>query len=166
MNIFELLSFDIVEFVTSVEGILIIVGILFLIIGIVLLCMGKGKKKEAVSETTDINTSVAIENIPKTPVVNDSPVITQETPKVEIPVVSEPELVQSAPTVLNNRICSPVSFLLNSSSIRTISDNFAIESYSSIEESSVSDFNVPDSSSSMSSNNAIFSFSVIIDKCF
>ena len=102
MNIFELLSFDIVEFVTSVEGILIIVGILFLIIGIVLLCMGKGKKKEAVSETTDINTSVAIENIPKTPVVNDSPVITQETPKVEIPVVSEPELVQSAPTVLNN----------------------------------------------------------------
>ncbi len=53
MSIFELLSFDIVEFATSIEGILIMVGILFLIIGIVLLCMGKSKNKRKEDKIVD-----------------------------------------------------------------------------------------------------------------
>ena len=101
MNIFELLSFDIVEFVTSIEGILIIVGILFLIIGIILLCMGKGKKKETLPAQPEVNSSLTPENIVPTPAVSNSSVVTQEVPKVETPVVNEPQLVQT-PTVLNN----------------------------------------------------------------
>ncbi len=103
MNIFELLSFDIVEFVTSIEGILIIVGILFLIIGIVLLCMGKEKKKDDASATTETNSSIVKEeNIATAPIVNNTPSVTPEMPKVETPIVNEPQLVQNAPSMVNN----------------------------------------------------------------
>jgi hypothetical protein len=55
MNIYEMLSFDFMEFATSTAGILIILGSLFLIIGIILL-VKEGKKSPAEkgsSETAD-----------------------------------------------------------------------------------------------------------------
>ena len=46
MNVFEMLSFDFKEFVTSPAGILIIVGIVFLLVGIVIF-LKEGKKTKA-----------------------------------------------------------------------------------------------------------------------
>ena len=53
MNIFEFLSFDFQEFVTSPPGILIILGILFLVVGLVMLMKEKKKNTEAVENTTE-----------------------------------------------------------------------------------------------------------------
>lgn len=116
MNIFELLSFDIVEFATSIEGILIIVGILFLIIGIVLLCMGKGKSKDektdsvvsedkvveipaqvAPTQVTPVETPVQVAPVQSMPVEAPAqPVAPIETPKVETPVENLQQPVQNA----------------------------------------------------------------------
>ena len=49
MNVFEMLSFDFQEFVTSPAGILIIVGIVFLLVGIVIF-LKEGKKTKAPAE--------------------------------------------------------------------------------------------------------------------
>lgn len=98
MSIFELLSFDIVEFATSIEGILIIVGILFLIIGIVLLCLGKGKAKKA----NDTVASVS-ENAPA-PVLEQAAPLPQEAATVTpvetvAPVTAAPTMAPVAPVM-------------------------------------------------------------------
>ena len=106
MNVFELLSFDIVEFITSTEGILIIVGILLLIIGIVLLCMGKGKDKDlsvdaapvAQDPVPNIDTNMAVNGDmngfinanpqPVTPEVNPQPVVNDVPPVVYFQIIT------------------------------------------------------------------------------
>lgn len=123
MNVFELLSFDIVEFITSTEGILIIVGILLLIIGIVLLCMGKGKDKDlsvdaapvAQEPVPNIDTNVAVNGDmngfintnpqPVTPEVNPQPVVNDVPPVGPInfsesaaPAVETPSILNAIPT--------------------------------------------------------------------
>ena len=96
MDIFELLSFDFAEFVTSPEGILIIVGILLLIVGIVMLFMGKGKNKETATSVAPVEPSV-----PEPTVVENTPVIPVVTPAVEptVPTPVEPVVI---PTVTEN----------------------------------------------------------------
>ena len=52
MNIFEMLKFDIGEFISSPAGLMMILGIVFLVVGIVLLCMGRGKNGTEEKEST------------------------------------------------------------------------------------------------------------------
>lgn len=101
MNIFELLSFDIMEFVTSVQGIFIIVGIIFLIIGIVLLCMEKGKKNNvdnsAVTET--VATPEVAPVVAPTPAVQETPVVTASVEN-QVPIQSAVSNVQEATPIV------------------------------------------------------------------
>lgn len=79
-NVFNVLSFDFMEFATSPEGILMIIGCIFLIIGIVMLLMGKGKKEKVEEfskvESTTVDKpavqSVATPDAPVQSVVNDN----------------------------------------------------------------------------------------------
>lgn len=99
MNIFELLSFDIVEFATSTGGILVIVGILFLIVGIVVLFMGKGKNKE--------NTVNLVE-----------PSIEEPAP---VAVAPEPTVIASN-EVLENNVVEPVVEPINFNQVETLDE--------------------------------------------
>ena len=86
MNIFEMLSFDFQEFVTSPAGILIILGILCLLVGIVMF-LKEGKKK-----TKDVE-EVKQEPTPQTPVqeteVKQEPVVENKEEKPAIEPVQE-----------------------------------------------------------------------------
>lgn len=106
MNIFELLSFDIVEFATSIEGILIIVGILFLIVGIILLCMGKGKKKEKgnMDETKATPENAQTVTPPSEPVLQTT--VEEAVPKVETPIENKQPTIESP--VTNSQQATPI----------------------------------------------------------
>ena len=57
MNIFEVLSFDIGEFVTSIPGMLIIAGIVLLVIALIILSGGKKKGTEAETATAEVSSA-------------------------------------------------------------------------------------------------------------
>ena len=89
MNVFEMLSFDFQEFVTSPAGILIIVGIVFLLVGIVIfLKEGKKAAKQVEEVKEDIKPveaqpaaqeASAPESTPVEPVQEVAPVIVKAT---------------------------------------------------------------------------------------
>ena len=85
MNVFEMLSFDFMEFVTSPEGIFIIVGILLLIVGVVMLAMEKGKNKDG---NVSVPTQEANNTPPVIPTATEAPVVPTAGPVV-IPTVTE-----------------------------------------------------------------------------
>ena len=89
MNVFEMLSFDFKEFVTSPAGILIIVGIIFLLVGIVIF-LKEGKKtakpvEEVKEETAPVETPATEEVKPEAVAPAVEPVV--EAVKEEAPVV-------------------------------------------------------------------------------
>ncbi len=91
MNIFELLSFNFMEFVNSPAGILIIVGILLLIVGIVMFLMDGNGKKETEGKapvTEEVKEEVKPEET-VAPVENTEPVV--EAVAEEAPIVVETE---------------------------------------------------------------------------
>ena len=96
MEIFEMLSFDIGEFVTSPAGIIMMVGIVLLIVGIVLMFMGKGKG--------DASEKAAVENVAETSETKEMPIPVAnptEEPKVEeTPVVNAAPVVEATPVVV------------------------------------------------------------------
>ena len=97
MEIFEMLSFDIGEFVTSPAGIIMIVGIVLLIIGIVLMFMGKGK--------TDASQPATDEKVAEPSETKEIPVVAStEAPKAEdAPVVNATSVVETtAPVVVES----------------------------------------------------------------
>ena len=98
MNIFELLSFDFGEFVTSTPGILIIIGIVLLVVGIVLFFMEgkKNKNSEIVEEKKD--TPIVTPEVSSQSLDTPAPVVeTPVAPAVETPALSatEPLVVPS-----------------------------------------------------------------------
>ena len=112
-NVFNVLSFDFMEFATSLEGILMIVGCIFLIIGIVMLLMGKGKKDEAVKENSEPVVPMAHPDV-----VNSEPV--QET--VNTQVVNESVdngLTPSNNNVLENSVITPTVEPINFTGMNT-----------------------------------------------
>ena len=94
MNIFEMLSFDFQEFVTSPAGILIILGILCLLVGIVMF-LKEGKKKpkdvEEVKQETTPQAPVQETEVKQEPVVENK----VETPAIE-PVQEATPIVVAA----------------------------------------------------------------------
>ncbi len=105
MNIFEFLSFDFQEFITSRPGILIIIGIVFLVIGVVMLLIENKKGKttsEVASNTNETQTTETVQPTTQTETTTETTVETQ-TPVVEsinaTPVVvpSEGDGVQEVP---------------------------------------------------------------------
>ena len=114
MNIFEMLSFDFQEFVTSPAGILIIVGILFLLVGIVIF-LKEGKKiakpvEEEVKpvEAQPVAEASTPEVAPVAPVVESiqdaQPVVVKATEdgvnEVPVPTVTETlNIAQESPVV-------------------------------------------------------------------
>ena len=112
-NVFNVLSFDFMEFATSLEGILMIVGCIFLIIGIVMLLMGKGKKDESIKENSEPVVPMAHPDV-----VNSEPV--KET--VNTQVVNESVdngLTPSNNNVLENSVITPTAEPINFTGINT-----------------------------------------------
>ena len=94
MNIFELLSFDFQDFVTSPAGILIIIGILCLLVGIVIF-LKEGKKKPETKDSVNTTSEVMESKEEKTPVVEEkvetpAPTVVAPTPVEEVKPVVEP----------------------------------------------------------------------------
>ena len=76
MNVFEMLSFDFQEFVTSPAGILIIVGIVFLLVGIVIfLKEGKKASKQVEEVKEEIKPVEAQPAVAETPAPEAAPVV-------------------------------------------------------------------------------------------
>ena len=98
MNVFEMLSFDFKEFVTSPAGILIIVGIVCLLVGIVMF-LKEGKKSKPTEEVKKDDVSVS--NKPEeTPVVpaEQATEVKEETPVV-VPATSDGVVETPVPVV-------------------------------------------------------------------
>lgn len=94
MNIFELLSFDFVEFVTSPAGILIVVGILLLIVGIIMFLKdGKSAPVQDVTAVAETTPEVKKEETP-------APVEPTENKEVVVEPVVEEKPVEAAPIVV------------------------------------------------------------------
>ena len=91
MDIINTLNFSFVDFITSTEGIMMIVGIVLLIVGIILLLTDKKKKKAEPSETPAATAEPAV--APATDTVE--PTAPAETPAPEVVPVVE----AAAPTV-------------------------------------------------------------------
>ena len=120
MNIFEMLSFDFKEFVTSPAGILIILGIVCLLVGIVIF-LKEGKKSAKATEAAETpapsttteevkkeETAPAVEAAPLEPVQEAAPVVVKATEdgvnEVPVPEVAETlnisETTPAAPEVV------------------------------------------------------------------
>ena len=114
MDIINTLNFNFGDFITSTEGIMMIVGIVLLIVGIILLLTDKKKKNVEPSETPAAETPAAapatdtveptapvetpapaVETPAATPAPVETPVV--ETPVVETPVVETPVVEPAAP---------------------------------------------------------------------
>ena len=97
MNVFEMLSFDFQEFVTSPAGILIIVGIICLLVGIVIFLKEGKKSAKPVEEEKAVEAQPTVEEVkapeatPVAPVVE--PVIVKATEdgvnEVPVPTVTD-----------------------------------------------------------------------------
>lgn len=109
MNVFEMLSFDFKEFVTSPAGILIIVGIICLLVGIVMF-LKEGKKSKPTEEVKkdDVSVSNKPEEAPTAPV-NQTPEVKEETPVV-VPATSDGVVETPVPVVSETvNITEPVA---------------------------------------------------------
>ena len=106
MNIFEFLSFDFAEFIASTPGILIIIGILFLVVGIVML-MKENKKGNVSTESSTVSSTPeqAVETPTVQPVENAAPV----APVVETPAVQPVENVAPVAPVVETPVVAPVA---------------------------------------------------------
>lgn len=97
MNIFEMLSFDFQEFVTSPAGILIIIGIVCLLVGIVIF-LKEGKKTKPIEEVKEEAAPAAEPTATVEEVKPEAAPVVEEAPAVA-PVVEQP--VEATPIVVN-----------------------------------------------------------------
>lgn len=105
MSIFELLSFDFQEFATSPAGILIIVGILFLLVGIVIF-LKEGKKQKKQVETSSEATPAATTSTTTVEATTEPVAEASVAPAVE-PVATEP-VATPAPALESAQEATPI----------------------------------------------------------
>lgn len=105
MNIFEMLSFDFQEFVTSPAGILIIVGIIFLLVGIVIFLKEGKKNTKQVEEIKE-----DIKPVETQPTVSETK--TTESEPVAAPAI-EPVVVKATEDGINEVPVPTVTDTLN-----------------------------------------------------
>lgn len=104
MNIFEMLSFDFQEFVTSPAGILIIVGIIFLLVGIVIFLKEGKKNTKQVEEIKE-----DIKPVEAQPAVSE---VKNESEPVAAPAI-EPVVVKATEDGINEVPVPTVTDTLN-----------------------------------------------------
>ncbi len=110
MNVFEMLSFDFQEFVTSPAGILIIVGIVFLLVGIVIF-LKEGKKATKPVEVIKED----IKPVEAQPTLEEvkTPEVTPVTPVVEPVIEEKPVIVKATEDGVNEVPVPTVANTLN-----------------------------------------------------
>ena len=116
MNIFEFLSFDFAEFIASTPGILIIIGILFLVVGIVMLMKENKKGNVSADASTVSSTPEQAVETPTAPAVENTATVAPvaETPAVEpvapvTPVVETPAVAPVVETPVVESLDTPAA---------------------------------------------------------
>ena len=116
MNIFEMLSFDFKEFITSTAGILIIIGIICLLVGIVMYLKEGKKKPEEVKEEKPAETTqeASTEAPAKVEETTEAPAATpEEKAVVESVTEAAPLVVPSEGDGVKEVAVTPVAETIN-----------------------------------------------------